>query len=136
MARKRMTQQEREAAKARLLKEITLHVGGSRSIGMGELYEKVFMETYAHRINDTRRLRTIVTELRRDGVPIVSVSASSGGGYFLASAGSELAGYCRRLRNQALKKLAMEAKLRKMTLPELMGQLILEFKDGNESTVQ
>lgn len=129
--KKKMTAEEREAAKNRLLKEITLHVGATRRIGMGELFERIFAETYSHRINDTRRLRTIITELRREGVPIVSKPSGADAGYFLASAGSELVGYCRRLRNSALKKLALEATLRKMTLPELMGQLMLDFGAGS-----
>lgn len=123
---KKMTEAEREKYRTQLLVQLAQHVGSSRTIGMGELYQAVFGEPWRHRINDTRRLRTIITELRRDGIPIVSMSSSAGGGYYLASAGSELNGYCQRLRNQALKKLAMEARLRKMTLPDLMGQMILE----------
>jgi hypothetical protein len=126
--RKPMTKQERERYSMTLMLEMSRHVGRSKMVGMGELYERVFSESWAHRINDTRRLRMLVTDLRGQGVPIVSVTSSSGGGYYLASAGSELTGYCRRLRNSALKKLVMEARLRKMSLPELMGQMALEFE--------
>ncbi|ODA43627.1 hypothetical protein THER_1666 [Thermodesulfovibrio sp. N1] len=58
-------------------------------------------------------------------MPICSDTDSEGGGYYLAAAGGELENYCMRLRIRALKTLRMEAILRKMTLPELIGQLNL-----------
>ena len=130
MSRKKMTEQEIQFRKTRILMIMSGHVGQGRKIGMGELYEQVFEETYDHRINDTRRLRKLITELRRDGVAICSVAARSGGGYWLASAGSELAGYCASLRNRALKILGMEARIRKISMSEMMGQMALELKKG------
>ncbi len=123
-----MTESEKQMARSRLLMLMPRHIGRSKSIGMGELYERVFGESYDHRINDTKRLRKIVTELRNEGVPICSTSDRFGGGYYLASAGSELADFCEKLREQALRKLAMEAKIRKISLPELIGQLRLDLE--------
>lgn len=119
----RMTEEERKEFKSRILLAMTQHIGQTRKIGMGELYELVFGEMWNNRINDTRSLRFLITELRREGSPI----CSDGGGYWLASAGSELDGYCMRLRDRALKVLAQEAILRKMPMLELLGQLPLEF---------
>lgn len=116
---------------ARLLGELTNHVGRDNAIGMGELYEIVFDEPWANRINDTRRLRQIITELRRQGRPICSYCSSSGGGYYLARMrSSEMREYLERLRQRALKALVLEAKMRKMSLPELLGQLQLELHQG------
>jgi hypothetical protein len=116
---------------ARLLGEITHHVGKHNSIGMGELYEIVFREPWENRINDTRRLRTVITELRRQGVAICSDCSPSGGGYYVASAGSsEMKDYLARLRKRAIKALALEAKLRRISLPELLGQMELELGGG------
>ncbi|MBI5580809.1 MAG: hypothetical protein HY895_16780 [Deltaproteobacteria bacterium] len=126
--RGRMTDREKEIVKNRLLMVMPQHIGKARSIGMGELFKTVFGEEYAHRINDTRRLRRIVTELRREGVPLVSSASRYGGGYYLASAGSELADFCGRLRRQALRKLSMEAQIRKVSLSELVGQLRLDLE--------
>lgn len=126
--RDRMTDQQKEQYKGRLLMLLPQHIGKSRSVGMGELYEAVFGESYDHRINDTRRLRKLVTELRREGVPICSAAARVGGGYYLASAGSELADFCGKLRRQGLRKLALEAKIRKISLAELVGQLRLDLE--------
>jgi len=120
--------QERERYKGVLLRIMSRHVGAGRKIGMGELYQAVFGEGWQNRINDTRALRTLITELRHEGIPICSVADRSGGGYYLASAGSEMNAYCERLRTTALKKLAMEAKIRRISLPQLLGQMAMNVK--------
>ena len=117
--------------KNRLLATLSRHIGRSKAIGMAALYEEVFQKEWQDKINDTRKLRDLITELRREGVPICSVTTTAGGGYYLASAGSELEAYCAKLRTQALRKLALEAKLRRMTLPELLGQLTLNLTGGS-----
>lgn len=126
--REKMTTEELEAATSRLLRIITSHVGKTRSIGMGELYQKVFPgKSWHHRINDTRTLRKLITDLRKEGVPICSDAARTGGGYYLAAAGSEGEAYCRRLRYQGIRKLMLEARIRKISLEELLGQAQLEL---------
>lgn len=121
----------KEYRKYRLLQELSGAVGKNRAVGMERLNRAVFGKDLQDKINGTRRLRTLVTELRRDGVPICSVSTAEGGGYYLASAGSELEDYCRRIRGQALKKLRMEANLRKMALPVLLHQIQLNLDMEN-----
>ena len=118
---------DRDNQKLKLMTEISGRIGRSRAIGMGELYEIVFEEPYESRINGTRKLRSLVTELRKEGIPICSVSSSGGGGYYLASAGSDLDDYCRRIRTRALKLLQMESKLRKTALPTLLHQIQLDL---------
>jgi hypothetical protein len=123
-----MTEQQEQHYKARLLMLMPQHIGKSKTIGMGELFEAVFGEPYAHRINDTKRLRRIITSLRQEGVPICSSASRFSGGYYLASAGSELADYCGKLRRQGLRKLWLEASIRKISLAELVGQLRLDLE--------
>ena len=113
--------------KQKLLMSLTEHIGKSRIVGMRELYEKVFGKSYNRLINDTRMLRKLVEILRREGVPVCSSTKKGAGGYYLASAGSELEQYCRNLHNRALRVLVMEAKLRKIALPELLGEMQLNF---------
>ena len=127
---------KRVELKNRLLATLSRHIGRGKAIGMAALYEEVFQEEWQDKVNDTRKLRELITELRREGVPICSAMTKEGGGYYLASAGSELEAYCSKLRTAALKKLALEAKLRRMTLPELLGQLTLSLSGGslNESS--
>jgi hypothetical protein len=129
---KKMTEEQKQHFKGLLLQILTGHIGRARMIGMGELYEDVFGEPWQNRINDTRRLRKIITELRLEGVPICSDS-SSAGGYYLASAGSELEGYCKRMRRAALRKMVLEASVRKITLAELVGQMQLELGAPGEA---
>lgn len=127
MARKDKAQAdlERELLKSRVTREIIRHVGKQNAIGMGELYTLVYGESWTHRINDTRPLRKIITELRDEGYAIFSTPLKTGGGYFLASVGSELEECCVRGEGTAIRKLARIAKMRKTTLPALLGQLSL-----------
>ncbi len=106
-----------------LIKVLGHHPGRNRAIGAGELYQAVYGKQWKDKIRDTRKLRALITRLRNDGYPICSTSDSDGGGYYLASAGSELIDHCRRLHSRAMKLLVMEARLMKITLPELMGQI-------------
>lgn len=112
-------------AALKLMIVLSSRMGRARAIGMGELFTEVYGEAWAHRINDTRKLRRLISKLKGEGAPICSVSDKEGGGYYLASAGSELDDYCRRLRTKALKILAQEARLRKLALPALVGQISL-----------
>lgn len=124
-----------EHAKKRelLLKELTLHVGRSRAIGMGELFERVYGRPYKHKINNTRPLRKLITDLREEGTPICSIADVEGGGYYLASAGSELNDYCKTVRARALKMLALESKLRKSTLPRILDEVQLNLRMSAEA---
>jgi hypothetical protein len=108
---------------AKVLQILTWHVGRHKAIGMGELYESVYGNSWQNRINDTRPLRDVIEKLRRRGVPICSDES----GYWLAAAGSELEEFCARLRRRALKSLVQEARLKKIGLPELLGQMQLNL---------
>jgi hypothetical protein len=116
-----------EVYKSRLLQIMLDHVGSSKAISMAALYSQTFGEPWNDKINDTRRLRQLITGLRSAGVPVCSSASNNGGGYFIASAGSELTAYLGRLRSRALGILSREAKMRKQTLPELLGQLALDL---------
>lgn len=78
-----------------------------------------------------REVRHAITELREAGEPIC---AHPGTGYFLAQTAEELDMACAFLRSRALHSLALESKLRKVPLPDLVGQLQMnldtEVPDG------
>ncbi len=95
---------------------------------MAALFTEVYGAPPRNTITGTRRLREIITRLRAQGVPICSVADTEGGGYYLPAAGSEMEAYCGRLRSQALKKLTQEAVLRRVALPELLGQIQLNLE--------
>jgi tRNA(Ile)-lysidine synthase TilS/MesJ len=101
------------------------HIGRNNAISMVNLYTEVFGEAPKTAISGTRKIRKLINELRKEGIPICSVRVAGENGYFLASGGSDLEDYCRRLRTEALKKLQLEATLRKLTLPKLLGEIHL-----------
>jgi hypothetical protein len=112
-----------EIHEAKLLKVLAHHHGRARAISMRALYEAVFGGQLNDKINGSRKLRTLVTSLRREGIPICSTADSNGGGYYLVSGSSDLMDYAKRLRIAGLKKLAIAARLEKKSLPELLGQI-------------
>ncbi|PKN35624.1 MAG: hypothetical protein CVU61_02040 [Deltaproteobacteria bacterium HGW-Deltaproteobacteria-19] len=116
----------------RLLGKLTEHIGAHNAVGMAELYEAVFGRPWNHKINDTRDLRHLVTILREEGVPICSVSSQSGGGYYLAAAGSELTDYLRRGERRALSILSRNARIKKISLPNYLGQIKLGMEGKHE----
>jgi hypothetical protein len=121
-----------EPFKVKLLMELSTHIGELNAIGMAVLYEKVFGAEWSNKINDTRRIRTLITIMRREGIPICSVSAQNGGGYYLASAGSELISYLSRSERRALNILARNARIKRISLPEYLGQMKLNMEgSGN-----
>jgi len=122
-----MKKEERDKYLSVLKSVMMDHVGSNRKVGMGELYEQIFGRPWSHRINDTRDVRKLIEELQREeGRRICSDS----GGYWLAASGSELEAYLERQRRRALKILAKEAKIRRMELPALLGQLAIDFAGG------
>lgn len=116
----------------RLLAELSSHIGEVNAIGMPALYEAVFQRPWEDRINDTRNLRHLITAMRDEGVPICSVS-SSNGGYYLAAAGSEMADFLRKNEGRALRILMRNAKMKKTSLPNYLGQLKIEMENPNEA---
>jgi hypothetical protein len=122
-----MKKEERDKYLSVLKSVMMDHVGSNRKIGMGELYEQIFGRPWRHRINDTRDVRHLIEDLQREeGLRI----CSDAGGYWLAASGSELEAYLDRQRRRALKILAKEARIRRMELPALLGQLAIDFSGG------
>jgi len=122
-----MPLEDREILKGRILRVLTSHVGREKAVGMGELYERVFHQAYQHRINSTRALRVLITELREEGVAIASTASMSGGGYYLLAAGSELVEYLDREKARALRILGRVATMKKVALPDLLNQMHLSM---------
>jgi hypothetical protein len=108
--------------------ELSARVGKTNAISMVELYRRVFGREPRNKINDTRQLRRLIEDMRNEGSPICSSKTPEGGGYYLAAAGSELNDYCKKVRKQALKALAMEAGLRKITLPKLINEISINLE--------
>jgi len=99
--------------------------GRENAIGVDKLYEAVFGVPPRDKINSTRVIRGAITALRRRGVPVCSCSL----GYYLAETAEELEEACAFLRRRALHSLVLEARIRKVNLEELLGQLRLKLEE-------
>ena len=122
-----------EELDARLMATLDRHRGRENCIGMGELWRKVFRQPYDHRINDTSKLRQMIRRFRRRGVPICSTSDKFNPGYYLAESPEELEEFTGRHERRGITSLAQVARLRKIGLPELLGQLQLDLKEKEKS---
>ena len=69
-----------------------------------------------------RQLRSMVSQAREEGL---AISATPETGYFIAETPEELQESCEFLRSRAMHSLRMEAQLRRIPLPDLLGQLHL-----------
>lgn len=69
-----------------------------------------------------RDVRKFVSELREEGEAVCGHPAN---GYFIAETAGELNDSCQFLRSRAMHSLTLEARLRKISLPALLGQLNL-----------
>lgn len=125
----RQARDRNDYLRARMMTEMSRHIGRMNAIGMAELYEIVFGETWRHRINDTRKLRKLVKQLRREGVNINSSTSNQGGGYYLPAAGSELSEHLRRRDILAVTILSENAKIRKVSLREHFGQVGIRLEE-------
>lgn len=118
-----MKKEELDAYRLALSMALLRHVGPDKKIGMGELYEHVFKTPWTHRINDTRNLRLLITDLRKEGMPI----CSNGQGYWIAASASEINAFCERSKQRALSILSRISMMKNVSLPDYLGQMQLEL---------
>lgn len=88
------------------------HSGHARGVNAEVLATKLSISS--------RMLRKLISDARTEGVAVVGTPES---GYFIAQTPDELEQCCRFLRSRAMHSLAIEARLRKCALAELLGQL-------------
>lgn len=98
---------------------LQLHVGRDAGVSCAKLA--------AQAQASERDVREAVTELRNGGVAVCGYPRS---GYYIARTAEELDETCRFLRGRALHSLQLEARLRKLPMQELVGQISLNLKDG------
>lgn len=95
-----------------LLTLLSRHIGKNNGIGVKQLAQQLSTQE--------RHVRTLVEALRDDGH---AVCAHPNTGYYIAETAEELQTTCDFLHNRAMHSLALEAKLKKIPLPDLLGQL-------------
>lgn len=101
--------------KASLLNVLSQHIGRDAGISVDLLANLTGMHP--------RLIRTCVSQLRGDGIAICGHPTS---GYYIAKTAEEIEETCQFLRTRAMHSLLLEAKLRRLPLPDLLGQLRLK----------
>jgi len=105
----------RDEAMAALVQLLsTRHAGRSNGISA----ERLALQLGLHE----RFLRSLVSEAREAGH---AISATPDTGYYIAVTAEEVEESCEFLRSRAMHSLRMEAQLRRIPLPDLLGQLHL-----------
>ncbi len=97
------------------------HIGQARGVSAADLVREITGDLFCEAAGE-RLLRSCVSELRGDGIAICAHPAH---GYFIAETAEELNLCCEFLRSRAMHSLVLESRLRKIPLPDLIGQLTL-----------
>ena len=103
-----------------LLRALERHVGADRGCTGARLVLEIcgLYSTRAHE----RALRALIAELRLQGHHICGTPAD---GYYIAATEAELLRTCEWLHARAMTTLAQVAAMRRVSLPDLRGQLRL-----------
>jgi hypothetical protein len=99
------------------------HKGQENSVSKKDLVDRVNQHWPLFPLDERIIRRTIKHMIESHGQWI----GSSPKGYFMVQTDQELLGVCKYYRGYGLSALHIEAKLRKISLPALLGQLSLEF---------
>lgn len=103
------------SSKTALLNVLAEHQGRERGIGARDLAAKLGVPP--------RRLRTLISQARdEDGIAICGHPST---GYFMAATPEELNQSCAFLEHRALHSLRLLSRMKKVSLPDLLGQLRL-----------
>jgi len=112
------------SAEARVLTILRTHRGMAAAVPMPRLASLVGLET--------RQVQQIVHRLRVDhGEAIGSTAARGRNGYYMLATVEEMDGFRREQRRKALGTLLAVARAVNTTLPDLLGQLRMEWEEGN-----
>lgn len=93
---------------------LSRHIGKGNGIGIRRLAAELNVEE--------RQARKLVSDLREDGHAVCGTPKD---GYYIAADAAELEETCEFLRGRAMHSLRLESRLRKIPLPDLLGQIHL-----------
>lgn len=98
-----------------MLAYLSRHVGRERGVPCAAIAAELHIPE--------RRVREFVSELREEGVAVCGHPTT---GYYIAAEPEDIERTCAFLRARAMHSLVLEARLRKIPLPDLLGQLHLK----------
>lgn len=102
-----------------VLEVLSRHIGAGRGVHIPELVHEITGSIRPDPVAE-RRVRQCISDLREEGVAVCGHPST---GYHIAESAEELERCCEFLRARALHSLVLESRLRKIPLPELLGQL-------------
>ena len=102
-----------------VLDALSRHIGEKQGVRADRLVAEILGETNKHR---ERQLRDTVSDLRLAGYHICAHPRT---GYFMAATAEELDRTCAFLYDRAMASLMQIAAMKKVSLPDLRGQLRL-----------
>jgi len=100
------------ATNDQLLTLLSHHIGKGNGIGVKQIAQQLSIKE--------RQVRTLVSNLRDDGNAICGTPKH---GYYVAATAAELDETCTFLHNRAMHSLTLLSRLRRISLPDLLGQL-------------
>ncbi len=103
-----------------VLAALSQHIGKARGISCEELVRKITWR--APDAGSSRKIRKVIEELRREGQHICGHPSR---GYFMAKNEAELNETCKFLADRALTSLTQAARMKKLAIPDIHGQLRL-----------
>ncbi|MHB1333420.1 MAG: hypothetical protein ACYCY1_12555 [Sulfuriferula sp.] len=103
-----------QTATAALISALSKHIGQGNGISAEQLAQLLHC--------DARQVRKGISAARLDGVAVCGTPKS---GYYIAATAEELEATCQFLRGRAMHSLVLEARLRKVPLTDLVGQMHL-----------
>jgi len=109
-----------EISRDSVLAELSRHIGKARGISCADLVRDITWQ--APEVSSMRRVRKIIEELRREGQHICGHPSR---GYFMAANEEELNETCKFLADRALTSLTQAARMKKLAIPDIHGQLRL-----------
>lgn len=97
-----------------LVNIMSTHLGRDKGVGVRALAAELAMPE--------RRVRHLITQARRQGIPICGTPST---GYYIAVTADEIAEACGFLRKRALHSLHLMSVMLGVSMPTLAGQLLL-----------
>lgn len=100
--------------KALVLTVLSRHIGKGNGISVVQLSQQTDLLP--------RAIRSHISDLREDGHAVCGTPKD---GYYIAATAEELEETCQFIRSRSMHGLRMESRMRKIPLPDLLGQLHL-----------
>ena len=110
--------------KDRLLQVLSHHIGADNGAGVAALARAV--RGYTAGPADERKIRQAIEELRAEGHHICAHPST---GYYIAETDDELDRTCTFLYRRAMTSLRQVAAMKRVSLPDLAGQLNIRLED-------